>query len=92
MKKLKLYNARMLELMEGSGMTAKEFFESIGFNYTNISQLRAGKQSFTLEQMDAAIKKYSLDANYFFKKDALQRQMKRELTVKELLKEAIRKL
>ena len=88
---LKIFNKRMIELCENSGMTAKEFYTAIGFNHFNISQIRSGKQSFTLDQMAAAIKKYNIDANYFFKKD-YQNVQKKELSTKELATELLRRL
>jgi len=87
-----LSDKRMLELAKDSGLTQKEFYTQIGFNHTNISQVRAQKQSFTIEHLANAIRIFELDANYFFKKNAAKYDRKNPLTVRQLLQEALLKI
>ena len=95
--KLAFFNQRMFELMEYAKENnwikrEQDFWGSIDFNFRNISQVRAGTQSFKIQHFFNAVKEYKLDANYFFKKDAGLLDTTKELDVKELLREALRKL
>lgn len=95
--KIKFYDQRMIELMEhalASNWHARqeEFWGSIDFNFRNLSQIRRGLQSFKIYHFANAIKEYNLDANYFFRKNAPMIMSQKELTPKELLREALRKM
>jgi len=74
MPKLPIYDTRMLALMRhcistGKAEHQKDFLETIGFNPTNLKQVRKpmgtkGRQSFTIEQMTAACKKYKISMDW----------------------------
>lgn len=76
-----------LELCE----TQKEFLESIGFQPTNLRQVKNGVQSFTLEQIHAAAVKYKVNVNWIFGLDDEMRAKKPGAVLVQL-KDAIRTL
>ena len=72
--KIPIYDARMLALMRHCIETKlaesqKDFLEAIGFNPTNLKQIRKsidekGRQSFTIDHMMAACKKYKVSMDW----------------------------
>lgn len=95
--KLAFHNQRMLDLMEYAIENnwvdrQQDFWTSIDFNFRNISQVRSGTQSFRMEHFANAVKEYGLNANYFFTKGAPLKDTSKELTAKELIREALRKM
>lgn len=72
--KLPIYDLRMLALMRHCIETKlaesqKDFLETIGFNPTNLKQIRKsidekGRQSFTIDHMMAACKKYKVSMDW----------------------------
>ena len=64
-----IYDERMLMLADycqetGICDTQAAFLESIGFTPGNISNLRRGKQHFTVSHLIAAAKKYKVNLNW----------------------------
>lgn len=69
MKRLPIYDQRMILLMRHCMdsevvESQKDFLESIGFNPASLKDVRAGRRSFTVEQMVAACKKYKVNMNW----------------------------
>jgi hypothetical protein len=65
--KLKIWNQRMLLLMEqqiAAGETQYEFLQGIDFAPTNIRIVRMGKRGFTVEQIYTACKKYNVNPSW----------------------------
>lgn len=72
--KIPIYDARMLALMRHCidtrlAQSQKDFLETIGFNPTNLKQVRKpiterGRQSFTIDHMMAACKKYKVSMDW----------------------------
>lgn len=94
--KVKIWDQRILMLMRHCidlelCNTQKEFLESINFQPTNLRQIRNGDQSFTLEQIHAAIVKYKINANWIFGIDTEMRFKKSADTLTQL-KDSIREL
>lgn len=67
--KLPIWNSRMILLMRHCidlelVDTQKDFLESIGMAPSQLRQVRMGKQSFTIDQIVRAAKKYKISANW----------------------------
>lgn len=93
MPKIPIYDTRMLLLMRhcidaGQCINQKDFLEGIGFNYSNISHLKTGKQGFTIDHMLMACRKYGISMDWIC---GLKKEMKRVPSKKaiQLLKEAV---
>ena len=71
MAALKLYNKRMLEVLDylkhEKGVKYIESCAKMNYTHTNLNSIRSGKNTFTLSQMDMLIKAYNLNPVYFFK-------------------------
>lgn len=96
MAKLAIWDQRILTLMRHSidlqlCDTQKEFLESIGFQPTNLRQIKNGQQSFTLEQIQAAAVKYKINTNWIFGLDNEMR-FKKSADVMVQLKDVVRAL
>lgn len=94
--KLKIWDQRVLVLMRHCidlelCDTQKEFLETIGFQPTNLRQVKNGSQSFTLEQIHAAAVKYKINVNWIFGIDTEMRFKKSADTLTQL-KDTIRAL
>ena len=94
--KLQIWDQRILLLMRHCidlqlCDTQKEFLESIGFQPTNLRQVKNGDQSFTLEQMYQAAVKYKINMNWVFGLDNEMR-IKKPADMFLQLKDAIRVL
>ena len=94
--KLRFTDTKMLELISHlkrtKGLTQQSILEKIDFPAQNISQVKTGLQSFKVPHFEKAIEVFNLDANFFFKKDAPMFYAKKELTAKDHLQEALRKI
>lgn len=67
--KLHIADTRMLELMRllktsGKIQYYQEFFDATEFSKENISNVRRGHQSFTVDHIRNACKKYKVNANW----------------------------
>ena len=96
MAKLAIWDQRILTLMRHCidlqlCDTQKEFLESIGFQPTNLRQVKNGQQSFTLEQIQAAAIKYKINVNWIFGLDNEMR-FKKSADVLVQLKDVVRAL
>lgn len=92
--KLPIWDQRMLILMDHCLSTElvasqKEFLISVGMIPTGIRQVRKGIQSFTLEHLFAAGRKYNINMNWFFGFDDKMSRGKNDLNPLLLLKEAV---
>ena len=92
--KLKIWDQRILLLMRhciDSQLcdTQKDFLESIGFQPTNLRQVRNGSQSFTLEQIHSAAEKYKINVNWIFGFGEEMR-LKKSSDILTQLKDAVR--
>lgn len=72
-KKIPLYDARMLTVMEymkaEKGIVQRDFLESIGFDHRNVNKIVSGKMSFKILHYDNCIKKHRVNPAFFFKKE-----------------------
>jgi hypothetical protein len=91
--KISTHNARMLKLFawaiaEGKVNSDKEFCEKIKFHYTNLSNVRTGKQSFTIDHIINACLLTGANANWIL---GLEQNMMRKPSRKaiDMLKEAV---
>lgn len=90
---LKVWDYNMLVLAEsvtsGKTISQNDFFLSIGFNPTNISQIYSKKQSFSHEHFDAASKIYNISMDWFYGFTGAKSRKPVKVTVEKLLKEAL---
>lgn len=68
-RKVPVWNNRMLQLMHEAVAkeqmnSQKEWFEMIGFQQANVSGIRTGERSFTVEQMIKAAKFHATTLDY----------------------------
>lgn len=100
-KKIPIYDQRVLDLMAnaiGTGRvdSQKDFLESIGFNPTNLKQVKKqigerGRQSFTVDQMIATCKKYGVTMDWLtgLTNDPTPAKQVKKKTPVQLLEEAV---
>lgn len=94
---LKIWDQRMLLLMESKtsgdrSISRQEFFDSIGFNQSNISQIYAKKQSFKHEHFASAGELYNISMDWFYGFTNSKDRKEKKVTVEDLLKEALQML
>lgn len=51
-------------LVKSNGIDAAEIYDRIGYSPKNLSNVRAGRQSFGIQHIAALCKAYHIDANY----------------------------
>lgn len=96
MAKLKIWDQRVLLLMRHCidlelCDSQKDFLEGIGFQPTNLRQVKNGQQSFTLDQLNACAVKHKINMNWIFGLDNEMRFKKSADTLVQL-KDAVRTL
>src|SRR5262245_1709161 len=92
--KIAIWNQRMILLMRHCidtqlCDTQKDFFSSIGFSPTALRQIREGTQSFTLEHIVAAAKKYKINVNWIMGLESEMFRAKKKNALQNL-KDAVR--
>lgn len=92
--KLPIWDQRMLQLMEYCMTTNKvktqgAFLKSIGMNETAVYQVKRSTQSFRLDHLLAAGKKYQVNMNWIFGFEYEMFSSKNKRTSIALLKEAV---
>lgn len=95
-KKLHIWNQRVLQFIDfavsdGRCRTQREFLESIDFRPENISQVKNGKQGFTVEHLRNIAKTYGANVNWIIglETDMMRRPAKSPL---QQIKEAVKAL
>lgn len=87
----------MLELMEFSVVnkyaeSQRDWCSRIGFNPTNISQIRTGRQGFTDEQKLAAAELVNANMNWLYGLEKNMTRVTKERSALDLIKEGVRML
>lgn len=91
-----MHDKRMLAVMRHCldaelADTQKEFLESIGFHPAALKDVRAGRRSFTVDQITAACKKYKVSADWVLGLSGEMRRVKSKDPLQNL-KDAVRAL
>lgn len=95
--KLSVMTERMLELMEFSiinkhAENQKDWCSKIGFTYSNISQVRSGRQGFTDEQKLAAVHLVGANMNWIYGIESNMIRITKMKGALDLIKEGVRML
>jgi hypothetical protein len=96
-KKLPVTSQRMLELLDFCVrnkvvLTQKDWCEKIGFNTTNLSQVRSGRQGFTDEQKLAAAQLIGVNMNWIFGLESNMIRMEKTVKPVDLIRQGLRML
>lgn len=94
--KLDIWNRRMFLLMDhcidtGVCDSKKEFLESVGASISNLSKIRNGTTSFTIDHMVSACKKYKVSMNWITGLDS-QMKLEKSKTPLARLKDSVREM
>ena len=93
-REIPIWDQRMLALMdavvkEKKQGTNAEFLKSIGFNPSNIPQVRAGARSFTHRQFKAACELYNCSMDWFYGFSRIRQRKEEKQSPVAMIREAL---
>ena len=75
----KTYNARAISLIDKAGITTKEFCRRTEINPNQVTQVRNGNRSFTVEQIIKIAVYFKTDANWILGLTDVNRKLVRKV-------------